>query len=479
MDIDRSNYLSPLSTRYASRAMRENFSDQKKFTTWRKLWIALAECEKELGLPITEAQIAELRAFADQVNFGVAEQYEKKLRHDVMAHVHAYGEQCPNARAIIHLGATSCYVTDNTELIQMRDGLRILRAALVGTIASLREFALRWKDLPTLGFTHFQPAQATTVGKRAALWLQDLVDDLDEFDHAEKGLRFRGVKGATGTQASFLELFDGDHEKVRELDRRVTARMDFERHFTITGQTYPRKLDWRVLAVLSGVAQSAHKFATDVRLLSNKREIEEPFEEKQIGSSAMPWKRNPMRCERICALSRFAISLADNAAHTASTQWLERTLDDSANRRLAISETFLAVDAILTLYSNVAAGLVVYPGVVKKNLMEELPFLASEHLMMEAVKAGGDRQAVHEALRVHAREAARALKEHGEPPRLAERLAGDPSFRAVSGQLDELLEPSRFIGRAPEQVTEYVESEVDPRLARYSSLNRTVGRVEL
>jgi adenylosuccinate lyase len=459
--------------------MRENFSEQKKFTTWRKLWIALAECEKELGLPITDAQIAELRAFADDVNYAVAEQYEKKLRHDVMAHVHAYGEQCPGARAIIHLGATSCYVTDNTELVQMRDGLRLLRASLVTTIASLREFALRWKDLPTLGFTHFQPAQATTVGKRAALWLQDLVDDLDELDHAEKGLRFRGVKGATGTQASFLELFDGDHDKVRELDRRVTARMDFERHFTITGQTYTRKLDWRVLAVLSGLAQSAQKFATDVRLLANKREIEEPFEEKQIGSSAMPWKRNPMRCERICALSRFAISLGDNAAQTAATQWLERTLDDSANRRLAIAETFLAVDAILNLYSNVAAGLVVYPGVVKKNLMEELPFLASEHLMMEAVKAGGDRQAVHEALRVHAREAARALKERGEAPRLAERLAGDPSFTAVAAKFEELLEPSRFVGRAPEQVVEYVETEVDPRLTRYASLLRPSGRVEV
>ncbi|MCC6409099.1 MAG: adenylosuccinate lyase [Planctomycetes bacterium] len=477
--MDRSNYLSPLSTRYASRAMRENFSEQKKFTTWRKLWIALAECEKELGLAITDAQISELRAFADDVNYAVAEQYEKKLRHDVMSHVHAFGEQCPNARAIIHLGATSCYVTDNTELIQMRDGLRLLRASLVGTIASLREFALKWKDLPTLGFTHFQPAQATTVGKRAALWLQDLVDDLDELDHAEKGLRFRGVKGATGTQASFLELFDGDHEKVRELDRRITARMGFERVFVITGQTYTRKLDYRVLAVLSGIAQSAHKFATDVRLLANKREIEEPFEEKQIGSSAMPWKRNPMRCERICALSRFAMGLVDNAAHTAANQWLERTLDDSANRRLAIAEMFLSVDAILNLYSNVAAGLVVYPGVVRKNLMEELPFLASEHLMMEAVKAGGDRQAVHEALRVHARDAARALKEDGEAPRLAERLANDPSFRAVAGKLEQLLDPTRFVGRAPEQVTEYVASEVDPRLARYASLNRNVGRVEL
>jgi adenylosuccinate lyase len=479
VDTDRSNYLSPLSTRYASRAMRENFSDQKKFTTWRKLWIALAECEKELGLAITDAQIAELRAFADDVNYSVADQYEKKLRHDVMAHVHAYGEQCPNARAIIHLGATSCYVTDNTELVQIRDGLRLLRASLVGTIASLREFALRWKDLPTLGFTHFQPAQATTVGKRAALWLQDLVDDLDEIDHVEKSLRFRGVKGATGTQASFLELFDGDHEKVRELDRRITARLGFERPFVITGQTYTRKVDYRVLAVLSGIAQSAHKFATDVRLLANKREIEEPFEEKQIGSSAMPWKRNPMRCERICALARFAMSLTDNAAHTAANQWLERTLDDSANRRLALSESFLSVDAILNLYSNVAAGLVVYPGVVRKNLMEELPFLASEHLMMEAVKAGGDRQSVHEALRVHAREAARALKEDGEPPRLAERLAQDPSFRAVAGKMDELLDPSRFIGRASEQVVEYVTAEVDPRLARYASLQRNVGRVEL
>ncbi len=479
MDIERTNYVSPLSTRYASSAMRENFSDKKKFTTWRRLWIALAECEKELGLPITDTQIAELRAFADDVNFELAEQYERKLRHDVMAHVHAYGDQCPTARAIIHLGATSCYVTDNTELIQMRDGIRLLRAQLVATISALRDFALCWRELPVLGFTHFQPAQATTVGKRAALWLQDLVDDLAELDHAESNLRFRGVKGATGTQASFLELFDGDHARVRELDAKITTRMGFERHFLITGQTYTRKLDFRVVQVLSGIAQSAHKFATDLRLLANRREIDEPFEDRQIGSSAMPWKRNPMRCERICALSRFVMSLLDNCAHTAANQWLERTLDDSANRRLAISEAFLAVDAILNLQANVAAGLVVYPGVVRKNLMEELPFLASEHLMMEAVKAGGDRQAVHEALRVHAREAARAMKEDGEPPRLRERLAADPAFKDVAPRMDELLEPSRFVGRAPEQVLEYVEAEVDPLLARYRALLGARGEVRV
>ena len=474
---ERDNYKSPLSTRYASEAMRRNFSDAKKFGLWRRLWVALARHERELGLPIRAEQVAELEAAVDDIDFAAAERFERELRHDVMAHVHAYGERCPGARAILHLGATSCYVTDNAELIQLRDGMALLRGQLVSTIAQLRKFAFEHRELPTLGFTHFQPAQATTVGKRACLWIQDLVMCLEELDHAAATLRFRGIKGATGTQASFLELFDGDHEKVRELDRRVTRTMGFERVFGVTGQTYPRLADFRVAQALSGIAQAAHKFATDLRLLAHRKELEEPFEDKQIGSSAMPWKRNPMRSERICALARFAMSLLDNCAHTSANQWLERTLDDSANRRLALSELFLSVDAILQLYLNVAAGLVVYPAVIRRNLLEELPFLASEHLMMEAVKAGGDRQSVHEALRVHAREAARVIKVEGGSNTLRERLAADPAFAAVAGRLDSLLEPARYVGRAPQQVLEYLAEEVDPLLARYADLAGATGAV--
>ena len=450
--------------------MRENFSEDTKFRTWRRLWIALAEAEQALGLEITDAQLDELRAHADDVDYEAAARYERELRHDVMAHVHALGDQCPGARGIVHLGATSCYVTDNTELIQLRRGLRLIRAQVVNVVAALERFALEWRELPTLGFTHYQPAQATTVGKRACLWMQDLVHDLEDLDHAESMIRFRGVKGATGTQASFLELFGGDSDKVRELDERVTAAMGFERRFAVTGQTYPRQLDFRVGQVLSSIAQSAHKFATDLRLLSNRRELEEPYEEKQIGSSAMPWKRNPMRSERICGLSRFVMSLLDNCAHTAANQWFERTLDDSANRRLALPELFLGTDAVLNLYLNVASGLVVHPGVVRRNLDADLPFLASEHLMMEAVKAGADRQNVHESLRVHAREAARVIKEDGGENTLRERLAGDPAFAAVAGRFDELLEPSRFVGRAPEQVLEFIEAEVRPCLERHADL---------
>ena len=450
--------------------MRENFSEDTKFRTWRRLWIALAEAEQALGLEITDAQLDELRAHADDVDYEAAARYERELRHDVMAHVHALGDQCPSARGIVHLGATSCYVTDNTELIQLRRGLRLIRAQVVNVVAALERFALEWRELPTLGFTHYQPAQATTVGKRACLWMQDLVHDLEDLDHAESMIRFRGVKGATGTQASFLELFGGDSDKVRELDERVTAAMGFERRFAVTGQTYPRQLDFRVGQVLSSIAQSAHKFATDLRLLSNRRELEEPYEEKQIGSSAMPWKRNPMRSERICGLSRFVMSLLDNCAHTAANQWFERTLDDSANRRLALPELFLGTDAVLNLYLNVASGLVVHPGVVRRNLDADLPFLASEHLMMEAVKAGADRQNVHESLRVHAREAARVIKEDGGENTLRERLAGDPAFAAVAGRFDELLEPSRFVGRAPEQVLEFIEAEVRPCLERHADL---------
>ena len=476
---DHDNYLSPLSTRYASEAMRRNFSDLRRFRLWRRLWIALARAEQELGLAITSQQLAELEAHAEDVDLEAAARFERELRHDVMAHVHAWGEQCPGARGIIHLGATSCYVTDNADLILLRDGLGLLRAQLVGVVARLRDFALQWRSLPTLGFTHYQPAQATTVGKRACLWLQDLVHDLEDLEHAERSLRFRGVKGATGTQASFLELFAGDHDKVRELDRRVTAAMGFERTFGVTGQTYPRQMDFRVGQVLSSIAQSAHKFATDLRLLANRRELEEPFEDKQIGSSAMPWKRNPMRCERMCGLARFVISLLDNLAHTAANQWLERTLDDSANRRLALAEMFLATDAVLNLYLNVSGGLVVHPAIVRRNLEAELPFLASEHLMMEAVKAGADRQSVHESLRVHAREAARVIQVEGGENTLRQRIAADPAFAAVSGRLEALLEPVRFVGRAPEQVLEFIASEVDPILARHPGLANTAGSVRV
>ena len=475
---DSSQYRSPLGSRYASVAMRELFSDQKKFTTWRRLWVALAEAEHELGLPITTAQLDELRAHVDDLDLAAAERYERELRHDVMAHVHAWGEVCPTARPIVHLGATSCYVGDNTDLIIMREGLALLRDQAIAVVARLAEFAREWKALPTLGFTHFQPAQATTVGKRATLWIQDLVHDLEDLEHTLGSIRFRGAKGTTGTQASFLELFDGDHEKVRELDRLVTAKMGFERAFGVTGQTYPRKLDFRVLQVLSSIAQSAHKFATDLRLLSHRREVEEPFGSKQIGSSAMPWKRNPMRSERICALGRFVIELLGNTAHTAANQWLERTLDDSANRRLVLAEAFLATDSVLNLYLDVAAGLVVNPAIVKVNLAEELPFLASEHLMMEAVRAGGDRQDLHERIRVHSHAAAREVKD-GRKNDLRERLAADPAFGAVASRLDDLLDGRHYVGRAPEQVEEYLAAEVDGLLARHAAATRTTSDVRV
>jgi adenylosuccinate lyase len=472
------NYSSPLASRYASSEMRFLFSPQKKFSTWRRLWLALAESESELGLGIEEEQLAELRGSLDDIDFDAARAYEEKLRHDVMSHVHAWGDQCPKARGILHLGATSCYVTDNTDAILLRDGVRLVRRQLVSLIAALREFALEYRSLPTLGFTHYQPAQATTVGKRATLWIQDLVDDLADLDHAESMIRFRGVKGTTGTQASFLELFDGDHEKVRDLDRRVTAKMGFERRFGVTGQTYPRQLDFRVGQALSSIAQTAHKFATDLRLLSNRKELEEPFESKQIGSSAMPWKRNPMRSERICSLARLVMSHLDNTAHTAANQWLERTLDDSANRRVVLAEMFLATDAILNLFLNVASGLVVYPKVIERNLMAELPFLASEALMMEAVKAGADRQDVHEAVRQASFAAALEVKE-GRDNDLTTRLKNTEILGPVAARIDEILDPTRYVGRAPEQVLEYVAEEVDPVLARYADLLGATGEVRV
>jgi adenylosuccinate lyase len=477
--MDHDSYQSPLSSRYASAAMRANFSERRKFTTWRALWIALAEAERELGLPIEAEQIAELRAHAEDLNLDVAARYERELRHDVMAQIHAWGDQCPRARPIIHLGATSCYVTDNTELISLREGLRLVRRQLVSLIDLLRGFALEHRSLPTLGFTHFQPAQATTVGKRATLWLQDLVGDLADLDHAEESILFRGAKGTTGTQASFLELFGGDHAKVRELDRRVTAKMGFERAFGVTGQTYPRKLDFRVCQVLSSIAQSAHKFATDLRLLAHRREVEEPFEKSQIGSSAMPWKRNPMRCERICSLARYVIHALDNTAETAANQWLERTLDDSANRRIVLPEMFLGTDAVLNLYLDVAAGLVVNARVVEKNLAEELPFLASENLMMEAVKLGLDRQDVHEAIRRASHEAARRLKDGAARNPLSELLAADPTVGRLAGRLGEILDGARYVGRASEQVVEFVAEEVDPLLERHRTLLGARGEVRV
>lgn len=460
---DYQTYENPLGTRYASREMLYNFSPEKKFRTWRRLWVVLAEAEQELGLPITDEQIAELRAHQDDVNYEVAEARERQTRHDVMAHIYAYGQQCPHARGIIHLGATSAFVVDNTELIQMRDGLLLLRAKVLRLIADLADFAARHKDVATLGYTHFQPAQLTTVGKRACLWLQDLIMDYEALEQARAGLKFRGVKGTTGTQASFLELFAGDHEKVKQLDQMVTERMGFREAFAITGQTYPRKLDSLVLNVLSGIAQSAHKFSADVRLLQSLGEMEEPFEAEQVGSSAMAYKRNPMRCERIAGLARYVMTTAFNAPLTAATQWFERTLDDSSNRRLVIPEAFLAADAILRLYLNVVRGLTVYPAVIARRVQQELPFMATEALLMAGVKGGGDRQILHERIRIHAMAAAQVVKEGGAND-LIDRVAADPAFAAVKDQLPALCAPSRFVGRAPQQVEDYLVTVVDPLL---------------
>jgi len=463
------SYQSPLSARYASAEMSANFSDRKKFATWRRLWIALAESEQKLGLDISDEQLDEMREHAEDLDLELAAKYERELRHDVMAHIHAWGDSIPKARAIVHLGATSCYVGDNTDLVILRDGLRLVRRQVLAVIENLRDFALEWRELPTLGFTHYQPAQATTVGKRACLWIQDLVHDLEDLDHAERSIRFRGVKGTTGSQASFLSLFDGDSAKVKELDQLVTSKMGFERTFGVTGQTYPRQLDFRVCQVLSSIAQSAHKFATDLRLLANRKELEEPFGKKQIGSSAMPWKRNPMRSERICALARFVMGQLDNTAHTAANQWFERTLDDSANRRLVLAEMFLATDAVLNLYLDVSGGLVVYPAVVQKNLDAELPFLASENVMMEATRAGADRQDVHEAIRRHSLAAAKDIKEGGENTMRA-RMAEDPVLGSIASRLEDLLDGKNYVGRAPEQVLEFLDAEVNPVLEQHADL---------
>ncbi|NLO37523.1 MAG: adenylosuccinate lyase [Clostridiaceae bacterium] len=458
-------YENPLCSRYASDVMQELFSPDRKFKTWRQLWIALAETERELGLPVSAEQIAELKAHADTINYEAAERHEARVRHDVMAHVHAYGDQCPSARGIIHLGATSCYVGDNTDLILMAEGLKLLRSRILAVIRSLSAFAARTRDLPTLGFTHFQPAQPVTVGKRATLWIQDLMLDLDDLDHVLGSFRLLGSKGTTGTQASFLALFGGDHEKVKELDRRVAARLGFAAVFAVTGQTYPRKMDSRVLGVLSGIAQSAHKFSNDLRLLQHLKEVEEPFGKDQIGSSAMAYKRNPMRSERVAALARHVIANSLNPAITAAGQWFERTLDDSANKRIAIPEAFLAVDAVLLLYRSIAEGLVVYPTVILRHLRDELPFMATENILMEAVKRGGDRQALHEKIRQYSMEAGRRIKEDGQPNDLLERIGADPAFALSAQDLDRLLDPTDYIGRAPEQVDEFLTGQVEPLLA--------------
>ena len=463
-------YESPLSSRYASPEMLYIFSADKKFTTWRRLWIALARAEMQLGLPITQAQIDEMEAHKDEINYAAAARYERQLRHDVMAHIHAYGDLCPNAMPIIHLGATSCYVGDNTDVILMREGLRLLQKKLVNLIDRLTKFAMEYRGLPTLGFTHFQPAQLTTVGKRATLWANELVMDLEELNHRIDTLQFRGVKGTTGTQASFLELFGGDHEKVRALEKLVSAEMGFEKVVPVCGQTYSRKMDANVLATLSAIAQSAGKFATDLRLLSHLKEMEEPFQDKQIGSSAMPYKRNPMRCERICSLARYVIADAMNPAFTAYNQWFERTLDDSANKRISIPEAFLAVDAILEIYLNVTDGLKVYPKVIERHLREELPFMATENIMMDAVKRGGDRQALHERIRVHSVAAGKVVKEEGGQNDLVDRIAADPAFGLTKEEILAHMDPKAYIGRCEAQVEEFSAQVVDPIRAQWASL---------
>lgn len=457
-------YTSPLSERYPSKEMKYLFSPDKKFRTWRELWIALATAEKELGLDITQEQIDELIANKDDINYEVARAREKEVRHDVMSHVYAYGQQCPKAKGIIHLGATSCYVGDNTDMIIMKEALQLIRTKLINVLEALSEFAIDNKDLPTLGFTHFQPAQPTTVGKRATLWMQDLVMDLDDLDHVLGSLKLLGSKGTTGTQASFMELFEGDTDKCKALDASIAHQMGFDGCYPVSGQTYSRKVDSRVLNVLAGIAQSAHKFSNDIRLLQHLKEIEEPFEKSQIGSSAMAYKRNPMRSERIAALARFVIADTINPAVTAATQWFERTLDDSANKRLSVSEAFLAVDGIMELYLNVASGLVIYPKVIEQRLMSELPFMATENIMMDAVKAGGDRQELHERIRVHSMEAGRQVKEFGKPNDLLERIAADPAFNTDLEKLQKIMDPANFVGRAPQQTEEFVNEVIYPIL---------------
>ena len=462
MSYDR--YVSPLSERYASKEMQYVFSPDKKFKTWRRLWIALAETEKELGLSITQEQIDELKAHAEDINYEVAKEREKVVRHDVMSHVYAYGQQCPKAKGIIHLGATSCYVGDNTDIIVMSEALEIVRKKLINVIAELAKFADNYKNQPTLAFTHFQPAQPTTVGKRATLWMQEFLMDLQDLEYVKSTLKLLGSKGTTGTQASFLELFDGDQEKIDQIDPMIAKKLGFEACYPVSGQTYSRKVDTRVLNVLAGIAASAHKFSNDIRLLQHLKEVEEPFEKSQIGSSAMAYKRNPMRSERIASLSRYVMIDALNPAITSATQWFERTLDDSANKRLSVPEGFLAIDGILDLCLNVVDGLVVYPKVIEKRLMSELPFMATENIMMDAVKAGGDRQELHERIRELSMEAGRNVKEKGLDNNLLDLIAADPAFGLNEEELKKTMDPAKYVGRAPLQVENFLKKVVDPVL---------------
>lgn len=467
----KDTYESPLSARYASKEMKYIFSPDKKFRTWRKLWIALAESEKELGLPITQEQIDELKAHADDINYEVAQEREKIVRHDVMSHVYAYGVQCPNAKGIIHLGATSCYVGDNTDIIIMTEGLKLIRNKLITVIRNLSKFADEYKALPTLAFTHFQPAQPTTVGKRATLWLQELLMDLEDVEYQLSKAKLLGSKGTTGTQASFLELFDGDHEKCKMLDHKIAEKMGYKACFPVSGQTYSRKLDSQFLNVLAGIAQSAAKFSNDIRLLQHLKEVEEPFEKNQIGSSAMAYKRNPMRSERIGSLSRYVMVDVLNGYFTTATQWFERTLDDSANKRLSIPEAFLAVDGILSLYANVADGLVVYPKVIEQRLRKELPFMATENIMMDAVKKrGADRQQLHEKIREHSMAASRVVKVEGSENDLLERIAADEAFGVTLEELEKILKPENYTGRAKEQTEDFLNECVKPVLEKYADV---------
>lgn len=467
----KDTYESPLSARYASKEMKYIFSPDKKFRTWRKLWIALAESEKELGLPITQEQIDELKAHADDINYEVAQEREKIVRHDVMSHVYAYGVQCPNAKGIIHLGATSCYVGDNTDIIIMTEGLRLIRNKLITVIRNLSKFADEYKALPTLAFTHFQPAQPTTVGKRATLWLQELLMDLEDVEYQLSKAKLLGSKGTTGTQASFLELFDGDHEKCKALDRKIAEKMGYKACFPVSGQTYSRKLDSQFLNVLAGIAQSAAKFSNDIRLLQHLKEVEEPFEKNQIGSSAMAYKRNPMRSERIGSLSRYVMVDVLNGYFTTATQWFERTLDDSANKRLSVPEAFLAVDGILSLYANVADGLVVYPKVIEQRLRKELPFMATENIMMDAVKKrGADRQQLHEKIREHSMAASRVVKVEGGENDLLERIAADEAFGVTLEELEKILKPENYTGRAKEQTEDFLNECIKPVLEKYADV---------
>lgn len=477
--MKRETYENPLITRYASREMAAVFSDDTKFRLWRSLWIALAESEKELGLPITQAQIDAMKAHRDDINYDVAEAREKEVRHDVMSHVYAFGMQAKEAMPIIHLGATSCFVTDNAEILILKEALTLVKSKLVAVMDKLKTFALRYKGMPTLGFTHLQPAQLTTVGKRATLWLQDLLMDYENLEHVIASLKLRGVKGTTGTQASFYSLFEGDGDKVDKLEALVTEKMGLQKSFGVTGQTYPRKLDYNVMTVLSMIAQSAYKFAGDLRVLQNMKEMEEPFEKSQIGSSAMAYKRNPMRSERMCALARFVVSLPVNEAMTACTQWFERTLDDSANKRITLAQGFLALDGVLNLYNNIAENMVVYEKIIRKHIMAELPFMATEEILMACVKAGGNRQELHEKIREHSMESARLVKTEGKENDLIDRIKADPAFAVIHKKIDSVLSPENFTGRAEQQTEKFIAEEIDPVLKANASSRKITAEINV